>query len=212
MVERLAAEYVKGRLLLLATTTLAAGRGVIWDIGAIAKRRKPGSRDLIRMLLLASAAIPGLFPPVAFDVEYDGAMYQELHADGGTMTQMFLYPPTIDAGRIASTLPARQRTAYVIRNGKLTEDWKETDRKTLDIAGRAISTLITSSGVNDMYRIYATAKRDGVGFNLAYIENDFTEPHGSEFDRDYMNKLFDYGMTKASDGYRWRKGPPGFRG
>ena len=211
MVERLAAEYDKGRLLFIATTNLDAGRAVIWDIGAIAKSRKPGSRDLIRKVLLASASIPGLFPPVAFDVEYDGAMYQELHADGGTMTQMFLYPPTIDAGRIASTLPARQRTAYIIRNGKLTEEWKETDRKTLEIAGRAISTLITSSGVNDMYRIYATSKRDGVGFNLAYIESDFTEPRAGQFDREYMNKLFTYAMTKAADGYHWRKGPPGFR-
>jgi hypothetical protein len=209
LVERIAAEYDKGRLLFIASTNLDAGRSVIWNIGAIARSGKPGARDLIRKVLLASAAIPGLFPPVAFDVTYDGATYQELHADGGAMTQMFLYPPTIDVGRLA--IPARKRTAYVIRNGKLAEDWKETDRKTLAIAGRAISTLITSSGVNDMYRIYATTRRDGVGFNLAYIEDDFNEPDVGEFDRNYMNKLFDYAMAKAAAGYPWRKGPPGFR-
>src|SRR5262249_38703835 len=103
MVEKLAAEYDKGRLLFIATTNLDAGRGPTGNLAAIAKAPTPGSRDLIRRGRLPWAPTPAMFPPVAFDVEYGGAKYQELHADGGAMTQMFLYPPTIDAGRIAST-------------------------------------------------------------------------------------------------------------
>ena len=30
------------------------------------------------------------------DVEVDGKSYQELHVDGGAISQMFLYPPSID--------------------------------------------------------------------------------------------------------------------
>jgi hypothetical protein len=74
-----------------------------------------------------------------------------------------------------------------------------------------VSTLTTSSGVGDLYRIYATTKRDGVGLELAFIQDDFVEPHVSEFDRDYMNRLFDYARTKSSAGYPWWKGPPGFQ-
>ena len=44
------------------------------------------------MRCLASAAIPGAFPPTMFDVTLDGTAYQELHVDGGAFAQAFLYP------------------------------------------------------------------------------------------------------------------------
>jgi hypothetical protein len=78
------------------------------------------------------------------------------------------------------------------------------------IATRAVATLTTNSGVGDLYRIYALAKRDGVRLKLAYIGDDFEQPHTAEFDRQYMKKLFDYGRAKAQAGYRWRDAPPGF--
>jgi predicted acylesterase/phospholipase RssA len=45
--------------------------------------------------MVASAAIPGAFPPVMFDVEVDGIPYQEMHVDGGTSTQAFVYPASL---------------------------------------------------------------------------------------------------------------------
>ena len=54
------------------------------------------------------------------------------------------------------------------------------------------------------------AKRDGVRLRLAYIEEDFTELHPAEFDRQYMVNLFEYGRAKAHAGYPWRDAPPGF--
>jgi predicted patatin/cPLA2 family phospholipase len=209
LVEKIAREYDKGRLLMIGTTNLDAGRPVIWNIGAIARSGNPMAKEAISRILLASASIPGLFSPVMFDIELDGRKFQEMHGDGGASAQTFLYPPTISI-RSASAAAARNRTAYIIRNGKIFEDWKETERKTLSIAGRAVSTLIGSSGVGDMYRIYGTTKRDGVAYNLALVEADFTEPYKGPFDREYMTKLFEYGRAKAGRGYPWRKGPPGF--
>jgi predicted patatin/cPLA2 family phospholipase len=213
MDERLAAdiarEYARGRLLFIATTNLDAGQSVIWNIGAIAQSGRPEALDLIRRILLASASIPAFFPPVMFDVSYNGKPYQELHVDGGAIAQAFLYPPSIAVGRLGGIGPARSRTAYIIRNGKLRVDAEQTERRTLSIATRAVSTLTASSGVGDLYRIYTTTKRDGVQFRLAFIPNDFTEPHLSEFDRTYMNRLFDYARAKARSGYPWLKAPPG---
>ena len=208
MITRIAREYDRGRLLLIATTNLDAARPVIWNIGAIAKSGHPQSPELIRRILLASASIPGAFPPVMFDVKVGGAAHQELHVDGGAIAQTFLYPPTISS---LSGIPGigRARSAYIIRNAKLSAAPSETERRTLSIAGRAITTLIASNGIGDLYRMYVTTKRDGVAYNLAYIGTDFTEPYTGPFDRTYMNKLFAYGRSKARSGYQWRSVPPG---
>ena len=40
-------------------------------------------------------AIPGAFPPVMIDVEADGQRFQEMHVDGGTIAQVFVYPPSL---------------------------------------------------------------------------------------------------------------------
>jgi hypothetical protein len=219
MIARIAREYEKGRLLLIGTTNLDASKAVIWNIGAIANSAHPQAPDLIRRVLLASASIPGAFPPVLFEVQTDGKTHQELHGDGGVMAQTFLYPPTVSVrGLVAraradginpAAAQARVRTAYIIRNGKLADDWKEVEPKTLSLAGRAVSQLIASNGVGDMYRIYETTRRDGVGYNLMLIEQDFDVPYTEPFNREYMNKLFDYGRAKAASGILWRKRPPG---
>jgi predicted patatin/cPLA2 family phospholipase len=209
MVADIAREYGRGRLLFIATTNLDAGRPVIWNIGAIAQSGNPDALKLIRKVLLASAAIPAAFPPVMFDVTYQGTTYQELHVDGGAIAQAFLYPPSIAVGKLGGIGPKRSRTAYIIRNGKLRVDAEQTERKTLSIATRAVSALAASSGVGDLYRIYTTTKRDGVQFRLAFIEDDFTEAHDAEFDRTYMNRLFEYARAKAQSGYPWRRAPPG---
>jgi predicted acylesterase/phospholipase RssA len=76
MLEAIAREYQKGRLLMIGTTDLDAQRPVIWNIGAIAASGHPGALDLIRKILRASAAVPGAFQPVLIDVELDGKNYQ----------------------------------------------------------------------------------------------------------------------------------------
>jgi hypothetical protein len=105
--------------------------------------------------------------------------------------------------------PKRLRTAFIIRNGRLRVEAEQTERRALSIATRAVSTFTASRGVGDIYRIYTTTKRDGVQFRLAFIGDDFTEPHAREFDRTYMNRLFDCARAKARSGYPWLKAPPG---
>jgi predicted acylesterase/phospholipase RssA len=209
LVARIAEESRHGRALAIITTNLDAGIPVIWNIGAIAESGRPEAIGLIRKVLLASASIPGFFPPVMLDVTVDGVAHQEMHVDGGASMQTFLYPAALQVRHIPSG-GSRPRTAYVIRNGRLTQEWDEVARSTPAIAMRAVSTLTTNSGVGDLYRIYALAKRDGVGLQLAYIGDDFEEPHAAEFDGQYMKKLFEYGRAKARAGYPWRSGPPGF--
>ncbi len=211
MMVDLAKAYEEGRLLFIGTSDLDSQNGVIWNVGAIAASGHARARDTIARILLASAAIPGAFPPTMFDVTVDGKPYQEMHVDGGTFAQAFLYPPSLTQQRRQRAL-AKQRVlpvdAYVIRNGRLDPNWAVTKRQTLGIVGRAIDTMITASGINDVVRMYNTTRADGIDFHLAFIGSDFNAVSPAPFDQPYMRELFEYGYVRAKAGYPWSSRPP----
>jgi Patatin-like phospholipase len=210
MIDEIAAEYKKGRLLLVATTNLDAQIPVIWNITKIAASGRPESLKLIRSLMIASAAIPGAFPPVLIDVTADGRGYQEMHVDGGATTQVFLYPPALRTAKLLlERSEHRQRKLYIIRNAKLGHDWTQVERRTLPIIQKAVSSLIQTQGMGDLYRLYLTAKQDDIDFNLSFIPRSFNAPHHEDFDREYMKSLFEFGFALSSKGNPWIKAPPG---
>jgi len=211
LLQEIAAEYAKGRLLLVGTTNLDARQGVIWNMGKIAASGHPQALHLFRSILIASAALPGAFPPVFIDVEAKGQRYQEMHVDGGASAQVFVYPTTYQlAERAAAMGMQRERHLYVIRNARLDPDWAHVERRTMSIAGRAITSLIQTQGKGDVYRIFSVAQRDQLDFNLAYIPESFKVEHKEEFDNFYMRQLFQLGYDLAKSGYDWGKVPPGF--
>jgi predicted acylesterase/phospholipase RssA len=95
----IAHEYAKGRQLLIGTTNLDARQRVFWNMGAIASSADPRALILFRQIMLASMAIPGIFPPVMIDVELDGRRYQEMHVDGSVMNTAFLLPLAVHQQR-----------------------------------------------------------------------------------------------------------------
>jgi len=211
LLDEIAEEYRQGRLLLIGTTNLDARRAVLWNIGEIAASDSPDRLELVRSILVASAAIPAAFPPVMVDVEVNGERYQEMHVDGGAMTQVFVFPPSLHLRELAEREGVRrERHAYIIRNARLDPEWAQVDRRTLTIAQRAISSLIQTQGLGDLYRIYIDAQREGVDFNLAYIPRTFTVEAKEAFDPAYMSALFDLGYDLAAGGYPWEKSPPYF--
>ncbi len=211
--KKVAYEYsAKNRWLLIGTTNLDAGVPVVWNMGKIASIGTPEALDLFRKIMLASASIPGAFSPVMFDFEVAGQGFQEMHVDGGAITQVFLYPSALSQRAKDLNLKLqKQRNAYIIRNARLDPEWRETERGTLSIIQRAISSLIQTQGVGDLYRIYHTTQVDGVSFNLAYIGSDFKFPHMTEFDTVYMQALFEYGYQQGLSGKEWQKYPPGYK-
>lgn len=211
--KKVANEYTtKNRWLLIGTSNLDAGVPVVWNMGKIASIGTPEALELFRKIMLASASIPGAFSPVMFDFEVSGQSFQEMHVDGGAMTQVFLYPSALSQRAQEMKLKLqKQRNAYIIRNARLDPEWRETQRGTLTIVQRAISSLIQTQGVGDLYRIYHTTQLDGVGFNLAFIGPDFKFPHKMDFDTAYMQALFEYGYQEGLGGKEWQKFPPGYK-
>jgi predicted acylesterase/phospholipase RssA len=211
LLDAIAAEYAKGRELWIATTNLDNLQRYIWNMTRIASSPDPAALELFISLMLASAAIPGEFPPVLIDVDVDGQAFQEMHVDGGAAAQVFLYPIGIDFNALARQHDAsRERSLFVIRNARLDPDWAQIERKTFSIAKRAISSLIQTQSVGDLYRIYLEAERDGLDFNLAHIPASFRMPHVEQFNTEYMRALFKVGYDLAADGYPWEKTPPGY--
>ncbi len=210
----IAREHAKGRALEIATTDLDAGRQVTWDMGAIAASGAPGALELFRNIMVASTSIPGAVSPVMIDVSVGDRRYQEMHVDGGVITQLFAYPSHALAELEKATGAPLNRPVhlFVIRNGRLEPEWSETPRRTLGIGGRAIGALIQAEGVGDVHRIYRTAHQDHVDFNLAYIGHDFPASQHPMFDTAYMNQLFDYGYRLAMKGELWHAAPPGEEG
>lgn len=211
MIDAIAREHRQGRRLFIGTVNIEAGRPVIWNIGAIAASSKHDKVGLIHKILLASASIPVAFPPVSIPVEADGAAFDELHVDGGTGSQVFVYPADLDWTVITRKLRVKgSPRVWVIRNSFLEPDYQGIKRNIVPIGKRTIASLIRTQGIGDLYQIYALAERDGSDFNLAYIPSSFTVESREEFDPEYMKQLYDLGYSMAARGYPWKKGPPGY--
>ena len=58
----------------------------------------------------------------------------------------------------------RERKLYIILNAFLDPEWAEVERRSFTIASKAIESLIRTKSIGDLYRIYATAQRDGIDF------------------------------------------------
>ena len=212
VVKKLAEEYKRGRRLYIITTNLDADRPVIWDITAIAASGSSLSRELIIDVLLASSSVPAMFPPVYIGVEADGRCYDEMHVDGGTSTQVFFYPASLEWGKkVLEELVIKDKPkVYVILNSLLNPKYQATDSRLLPIAVRSIRSLIRNQGESELYRIFLSTKRDGLDYNLAYIPDGFDPGVEEQFDSKYMKPLFDLGYEMARSGYPWKKKPPSF--
>lgn len=211
VMEAIAVEYKKGRRLYVGTTNIDAKRPVIWNIGLIATSGRSGALELIHKVMMASATIPAVFPPMLIEVEANGKRYDEMHVDGGVVSQVFIYPADLDWKNVMQKLEVKGTSkVYVIRNSFLKPDWETVHPKILPIASVSINSLIRTQGIGDIYRIYLDCQRDGLEFNMAFIPETFDMKPKEEFDKDYMGKLFDLGYQMAKNGYPWVKAPPGF--
>ena len=207
--EEIASERKKGRVLLIGTTDLDSQRPVLWDMGRIAMSKDPLAIVLFRKILLASTTIPGVFSPVRIDVHSGGRAYQEMHVDGGVTRHIFLPPPKLFASALGVNSSRTRKRLYVIRNGKSVPEWQSVSGTVLSVTQRSFSTVIKNQGIGDLYRLYASARNDGLDFNLASIPADFKKIEDKSFDQRDMTALFERGHQLGRDGYSWEKAPPG---
>lgn len=205
-----ATEYKKGKQLLIGTTNLEAQRGVIWDVGKIAASGNPQSLKLVHQIMLASASVPGLFQPVFIDVTVAGKEYNEIHADGGIISQVFAYPMRVNRSIIDNMKKINlRRDLYIVRNSKITPEYKVIKPGVFSLTVRSLETLIKNQSLGDLYRLYMSTERDDVNYHLATIPGDFQADLGQLFDPVYMGKLYELGFATGQSANMWMAYPPG---
>jgi len=211
VMEEISVEYGKGRLLNIGTANLDTGRSVVWSIGRIAASGDPQALGLIHDIIMASASLGGIFPPVLIEVEANGTTYDEMHVDGGTSNQLFVYPLALDWGKVMERANVKEPPhVYLIRNAKLTPHYSPASYDLFDIIGHSVNSLIRTQGLGDLDHIFLKTQRDNLEFYLTYIPNDFTESHDGEFDNAYMRKLYALGYERGLSEAPWERSPPGY--
>jgi predicted patatin/cPLA2 family phospholipase len=216
VLDKVAEEYRKGRRIFIMSTDLDRELPVVWDLGAIASSNSPRRLDLYRQVVLASASIPAVFPPVLIDVEINGKKYDELHVDGGVFAQSFFIGNVLDMKKIVRdahpewTKDSIQRL-YVIRNGRIDAQTRVTKRTLGSISANSISSMLKVSGINDLYRLYVGQLTGELEFYYIAFPRGYVPVSTEEFNKEEMNKEYDLGYQMGSDGIKWERLPPGYQ-
>jgi len=128
----------------------------------------------------------------------------------GQITYEFTFNPLAvgkEARKEMKDVKPRSMRLFIVRNSKTKPEFGVTEAGLKGITERALST----QGIGDLYRVYALTKLDGWDFNLAVIPEDFKVERKEEFDRNYMNQLFNLAYDLGSQGYAWMKSPAGLK-
>jgi hypothetical protein len=194
----------QGRRLYVGTTNMDAQRPVIWDIGAIATSNIPDKLDLVHRIILASTAVPGVFPPILIDAQAQGHPINELHVDGGVTQQVLLMPGGYRPGA-GTSRNADHRKLYVIFNGVVDpQPGTVTKLASLDLLQRAVPTLLKYLGRANLQQLANIAQRNGIAFRLTAIPAEFPESKSLLGDRQWLQQLYDYGFAVGKAG-QWQQ-------
>jgi hypothetical protein len=200
--EEIGQAHRSGRRLYVGTTNMDAQRPVIWDIGAIAISNIPNKLDLVHRIILASTAVPGVFPPILIDAQANGHPIRELHVDGGVTQQVLLMPGGYRPGGGSS---ASHRKLYVIFNGVVDpQPAMVTKLASLDLLERAVPTLLKYLGRANLQQLANTAQRNGIAFRLTAIPAEFPQSKSLLGDRTWLKQLYDYGFAVGKAGH-WQQ-------
>lgn len=208
LLQAIAVEHKKGRRLVVMTTNLDAQRPVIWNMGAIAESASSNSLELFREVLLASASIPGYYPPVRISAGTAAQPYQELHSDGGIFAQFFIAPDALmftnDGFGIS---PKQSADLYIIVNNTLEPQFTITPDGIIGVAARAYETILKSHARATINSAFLFARSRELSFRLAYIEKNVPYDFRTPFSPEYIQAVSELGYETGLSG-AWRRKPP----
>lgn len=202
VMEAVAVEHALGRRLLVTTTDLDRQTTCMWDMGEIATRGGEAALALFRNILAASASMPGLFPPCRFQVEADGAAYEEMHVDGGVSAPLFIMPEALLHWRNLGRRLHRSRV-YVIVNTVLEQAPRTTRGNLASILIRSFDTMLRFSYRNALSNAATFCASNDLPLSATAILDDPENGHMLSFDTASMRRIFDVAVERAQSGRLW---------
>lgn len=211
LLRAIAAQHDRGRRLLVATTNLDTQECVIWDLGAIAKASlgpddHGRSLRLFCTVLVASASVPGLFPPTLITADDTPAGAAEAHVDGCVSAPLFLAPGSMTSSRPESCV--RPAGFYLIVNGNLNPPHRRSLAGAVSTMMRALDTMGRASTRAKVAAFEVLAEGAGAGMACAAIPDD-RPANPFNFRPSNLRTLFELGYAQAVRGQAFRRrGPP----
>jgi hypothetical protein len=198
LVTRIGAEHRRGRRLLVVTTNLDAERPVVWSLGALAQGDPNEAAALIQRVVLASASIPGLFPPVQIGSQVPGGSELiEVHGDGAASAPFFLLPEPVLSGVETSwrpgSDPCRPSRADIVINNRLSPEFDHTPSQAIPLLSRGASTLVKAFLRVSLDRAHRWATAADVDLSVTIIPADVQLLRRGPFDGQYMGDLYAVG-------------------
>jgi patatin-like phospholipase len=202
LLRAVASESQRGRLLVVATTDLDSEETVFWNLGLIAEQGGAKAKRLFRDVLIASASIPGVFPPVMIQVEQAGKTFEEMHVDGSAMASLFFVP---DVAAILPNMlePLRNGHLYVLINGPLRTAEATTRDQTFSILKRSAVASLQGGTRAAIEIAYSVAQRHRMSMAVTDVPDVYPFGGSLEFDTSKMRALFDYGEQCALRDELW---------
>ena len=216
VLRRISEAGAEGRMLAVSTTNIDTEEVHVWDMVKEARDgAASGNTKRVRQILLASSAVPGVFPPR----EIDGTLY----VDGGvTGNILYAVPPSrranytfFDRWREAHPgVPIPGVRYWVIFNNELRwppvvvqPKWSSVLKKSLTAATRAAT-------VTAMRQLYLQAELvrlkygADVEVRVVSVPDGWVPPTPDAFAKKTMNALADLGEGMGADPASWRVAPP----
>ena len=171
-------------------------------MGAIAEQTGHHSKQLFIDVLVASASVPGIFPPVLLSVNDGVHAFEEMHIDGSTSAPFFIAPLTINA-TLQNADVLRGANVYVIANTQLTSKQRATPVNTLAILSRSFTTTMNHMARDKIGQTFGFTTQNDMNLQVTAIPSSFPFAGSLAFDSNSMNELFSYGQRCAVQGQVW---------
>lgn len=209
-IARIARESKDDRAIVIGTTNLDLGLPRAWVLGREAEHAgERGGPKRVHDIVMASAAIPGIFPPVVID--------ETLYVDGGTTANVLLGANLRSEhsvlGAWRRTFPGRtppRLRFWAIVNNTLGDAPSIVDPSWPDIMSKSLTTLTRASTKSSLRAFLMQAellrRAENVDIEVRFlaVPNDFVPPVEGAFKKETMNALADIGLRMGRDPANWR--------
>jgi predicted acylesterase/phospholipase RssA len=209
MLAQLRAAMAQDRVLACAATNADFGTFRPLDLLENAAKDDATFRQSMVERLMASSAIPAVFPPV----EMDGSLF----VDGGATANIWAVrdqsQPHSVLQRWLKANPGKKPPKiriWVIVNNQLFPKNGDAKREWIDLAGRGVSIMLRSTMLKDLHlTAYAALEVDEkmpgeIEFRFIAIPDEWVPPVKGTFKRETMQSLVELGRKLGADTRSWR--------